>query len=70
MRKYQKSNVPEGIDVNKKSASKECLLCHDWFFKHIGSKFEDHICNKYQDLLTKAYSLKDIDILNAKGDTF
>ena len=28
MMQYNKSNVSEGIDVNKTSASKECELCH------------------------------------------
>ena len=54
----------------KTSASKECQLCHYWFFKDIGFKFEEHVCNKCHDLLTIAYSLKDIAILNAKGATF
>ena len=57
-------------DVNKTSASKECELCHHWFFKDVGSKFEEHICNRCHDLLTMAYSLKNIAILSAKGATF
>ena len=67
---YQKIDVSEGIDINKTSALKECELCHYWFFKDIGFKFEEHVCNKCHDLLTIAYSLKDIAILNAKGATF
>ena len=67
---YQKIDVSEGIDVNKISASKECELCHFWFFKDIGIKFEEHVCNKCHDLLTIAYSLKDIVILNAKRAAF
>ena len=67
---YQKIDVPEGIDKNKTSASKECELCHYWFFKDIGFKFEEHVCNKCHDLLTMAYSLKNIAILSAKGATF
>ena len=63
-------DVSEGIDVNKTSASKECELCHYWFFKDIGFKFEEHVCNKCHDLSTMAYSLKNIAILNAKGGTF
>ena len=70
MLQYQKIDVSEGIDVNKTSASKECELCHYWFFKDIGFKFQEHVCNKCHDLLTIAYSLKDIAILNAKGNTF
>ena len=67
---YQKIDVSERIDVNKTSASKERDLCHYWFFKDIGFKFEEHICNGCHDLLTMAYSLKNIVILSAKGTTF
>ena len=70
MLRYQKINISEGIDVNKTSESKECELFHYWFFKNIGFKFEEHVCNKCHDLLTMAYSLKNIAILNAKGATF
>ena len=70
MLRYQKIDVSEGIDVNKTSASKECELCHYWFFKDIGFKFQEHVCNKCHDLLTIAHSLKDIAILNAKGNTY
>ena len=45
MLRYQKLNASEGIDVNKTSASKECELCHYWFFKDVGFKFEEHVCN-------------------------
>ena len=64
---YQKIDVSEGIDVNKTSASKECELCHYWFFKYVGFKFEEHVCNECHDLSNMAYSLKNIAILSAKG---
>ena len=70
MIRHQKTDVSEGIDVNKTSASKECELCHYWFFKGIGFKSEEHVCNKCHDLLMIAYSFKDVAILNAKGATF
>ena len=69
MLQYEKIDVSEGIDVNKTSASKECELCHYWFFKDIGFKFEEHVCNRCHDLLTMAHSLKNIAILSAKGVT-
>ena len=39
-------------------------------FKDIEFKFEEHVSNKCYDLLTVAYSLKDIATLNTKGATF
>ena len=69
MLRYQKIDVSEGIDVNKTGASKECELCHYCFFKDIGFKFEEHVCKRCHDLLTMAYSLKNL-ALSAKGTTF
>ena len=70
MMQYKKIDVSERIDVNKISASKECELCHCWVFKDIGFKLEEHVCNKCHDLLTMAFSLKNITILSTKGATF
>ena len=63
MLRYQKIDISEGIDINKTNASKECDLCHYWFFKDIGLKFEEHVCNNCHDLLMIAYFF-------AKGSTF
>ena len=49
----------------KTSAS--CLLCHYFYFKDVGFKFEPHLCNKYHDVLMTAYELESISILNIKG---
>ena len=70
MKQYEKIDASEGIDINKTSASKKCVLYHYWFFKDVGFKFEEHICNRYHDLLTMAYSLKNVAILSAKGAAF
>ena len=46
------------------------MLCHYWYFKDIGYKFESiesNVCNKYHDVLMTAYKLKNIAILNVKG---
>ena len=69
MLQYQTIDVSEGIHVNKTSASKEGQLCHYWFFKDVRFKFEENVCSKCHDLLTIAYSLKNISILSTKGTT-
>ena len=58
MLQYERIDASEEIDVNKTKPSKECKLFHYWFFKDIGFKFEEHVCNRCHDLLTMAYSLK------------
>ena len=64
---YKKIHVSEGIDVNKTSLSKKCELCHYWYFKNVGFKFEPHFCNKCHNILMAAYELNSIAILNVKG---
>ena len=66
MLQYEKIDASEGIDVNKTSASKECELCHYWFFKDVGFKFEEQVCNRCHDLLTIAHSLRNIVTLSAR----
>ena len=56
MLQYEKIDVSEGIAVNKISASKECELCRYWFFKDVGFRLEEYVCNRYHDLLKMAYS--------------
>ena len=70
MLQYKKIDVSEGIDTNKTSASKECMLCHYWYFKDVEFKFEPHFCNIYHGVLMTAYELKNIVILNVKGVDF
>ena len=67
MLQYKKIDVSEGIDINKTRASKECMLCHLWYFKDLEFKFKLHVCNKCHDVLMTAYELEDIEILNEKG---
>ena len=46
------------------------MLCHYWYFKDVGFKFEPHVCNKCHDILMTAYELENIAILNVKGVDF
>ena len=70
MLQYQEIDISQGIEINKTSASKQCELCHYWFFIDIGFKFEEHVCNKCHVVLMIAHSLKNVAILSAKGNTY
>ena len=43
------------------------MLCHHWYFKDIGYKFQPHLCNGCHSVSMMAYESKNIAILNAKG---
>ena len=67
MLQYDRIDVSEEIDINKTSTSKECMLCHYWYFKDVGYKFQPYLCNGCHAVSMMAYELKNIAMLNAKG---
>ena len=40
MLEYDRIDISEGIDIKKRNGSKECRICHYWYFKDIGFKYE------------------------------
>ena len=67
---FDRINVSEGIDVNKTSASKECHICHYWYFLNVSFKSQSNVCNRCHDLLTMSMNLSDIAILNIKDSDY
>ena len=63
---YDRINISQGINVNKASASKECDVCHYWYFSNYSFKFQPNVCNRYHGLLIMSINLSDIAILNIK----
>ena len=49
MLEYDRIDISEEIDTNKTNASKECDVCHYWYFKDIGYKYEPYFCNGCHD---------------------
>ena len=43
---YDRIVVSEGIDVNKSSESKECDICHHWYFLNKGCTFKPCGCKR------------------------
>ena len=70
MLEYERIYISEGYDVNKTSLSKECDVCHYWYFKNIGFKYEKYLCNGYHDLMQKAVSFNNVAIVYIKGNTY
>ena len=67
MLQYDGIDVSEGIDINKASKPKKCMLCHYWYFKDISFKFQPYLCHGCHAVPMMAYELKNIAILHAKG---
>ena len=63
MLEYERIDISEGINVNKTSASKECHICHFWYFKDIGFRYEPYLWNGCHDLMQKAMSFNNVAIV-------
>ena len=70
MLEYDRIDISEGIDANKTNLSNECDICHCWYFKDIGFKYEPYLCNNCHDLMQKTMSFNDIAIVYVKGNTY
>ena len=49
MLEYDKIDISEEIDVGKTNESKECDICHYWYFKNIRFKYKPYLCNGCHD---------------------
>ena len=50
--------------------SKECDICHYWYLKDIGFKYEKYLCNGCLNLIQKAMSFNNVAIVYVKGSTY
>ena len=64
---YDRIDVSEEIDVNKRSESKECDICHYWYFLDKDFNFQANFCHGSHDLLMTSVNLSHFAILNIKG---
>ena len=56
----------EEIDVNKTNASKECDICHYWYFKDTGF----YLCNGCHGLMQKDMNFNDLAVVSVKGSDY
>ena len=66
MLQYDRIKVSEGIDIKKTKASKECDICHYWYFLDKGFKYEPYLSNSCRDLMQKAMNFNDAAIVLLK----
>ena len=63
---YERIDKSEFIDFNKKSGSKECMICHYWYFSD-GFKYQPYVCNRYHDFSMGVQNLNDFFFLTIKN---
>ena len=55
MLQYDRIHVSEGIDTNKTSESKKCMLCNYQYFKDVDYKFQPYLYNGCHAVSLMAY---------------
>ena len=70
MIEYERVDISEEIDVNKTNLSKEYDICHYWYFKDIGFKYESYLYNRCNDLMQKAMGFNKIAIVYIKENVY
>ena len=63
---YDRIDISKGIDLLKSNKSKECMICHNWFFNH-GFKFQYYVWNGCHDLKMLSVNISDIAVITIKN---
>ena len=64
MLEYEKTDISEGIDVNKSKNSRKCSLCHFWYFTDKKFNYGPYLCNGCHGMSMKVVSLKNLAIIH------
>ena len=66
MLEYDRINISEGIDVDKTNKSKECILCHYWYFLHKNFRHGPYLCNGCYNMPQKSMIFKILILFTLK----
>ena len=70
MLKYDEIVISEGIDINKTNKSKECMLCHYWYFLDKNFSYGPYLCDGCYNMMQKCNKLKNIAIVHVKKSVY
>ena len=64
MIEYERIDISERIDVDKTNKSKECMLCHYWYFLHKNFSYGPYLCDDCYNFSQKSRDFKNIAIVH------
>ena len=70
MIEYDRIDISEGIDVNKTSSSRECRLCHYYYYLDINFYYQKYLYDGCHDMSMKASSMQNLAIAYNKGNAY
>ena len=70
MLEYQRIDISEGIDVDMSNKSKECMLCHYWYFLNKNFSYGPYLCDGCYNIMQKSNNFKNIAIVHVKKSVY
>ena len=70
MLEYDRINISEGIDVDATNKSKECMLCHYWYFLDKNFSYGPYLCDGCYNIMQKSINFKNISINNVNKNAY
>ena len=70
MLEYEKIDISDRIDVNNSDKSKECMLCHYWYFLDKSCSYGPYLCDGCYFMMQKCHKLKNIAIVHIKESVY
>ena len=64
---YTRTDISEGIDINKSKASKKFLICHYWYFIDKLFRSQRVVWSRCHNILVMPMNISNIAIINIKG---
>ena len=66
MIEYDRIDISQGIDVDMSNKSKDCVLCHYWYFSNKNFSYGPYLCDGCYDISQKSADFKNIAIVHVK----
>ena len=70
MLEYERIDISERTDVDMSDKSKECMLCHYWYFLDKNFSYGPYLCDGCYSIMPKCNKSINIVIVHVKKSTY
>ena len=70
MLEYDRIDISEGVDVDMSDKSKECMLCHYWYFLNKNFSYGPYLCDGCYNIMQKSINFRNIAIVHVKKSVY
>ena len=70
MLEYERIDISDGIDAGTSNKSKECMLCHYWYFLDKNFSYGPYLCDGCYNIMQKSNNFKNIAIVHVKKSVY